>query len=217
MAEDAGSPITAEEYERRDERSLRRALGSSTAAVLSDRALSVGVGVPVDTDWVERTRRRGIPIVRRSTGGTGVLHEAGDLVWSIVLPRGDARVGRDYSHAYSRFGAGATGFLAGLGLDAGWTAPPAVSDSCCTLGARGCVLSVGDRVVGGAAQHLTRTALLHHGTISVTVDRDLLRELFDLVAPADADRLAGIREFEIDLSGPELAARLAAALQAAFG
>ncbi len=137
MAENAETPITAQEYERRDEAALRRALGGSRAAVLSDRALSVGVGVPMGADWIERARRRGLPIVRRSTGGTGVLHEAGDLVWSIVLPRSDPRVGRDYSRAYSRLGVGAARFLGDLGLDAGWTTPPAVSETCFTLGPRG--------------------------------------------------------------------------------
>lgn len=216
MGEDDGSPITAEENERRDEAALRRARVAWRAATLSDRSLSIGVGVPVTAAWVEEALRRGLPIVRRHTGGTGMLHAAGDLVWSIVLPRDDPRVGRDYARAYARFGAGATRFLADLGLDARWTAAPSLSRSCCTLGARGCVLTVDDRVVGGAAQHLTREAFLHHGTISLTVDRTVVRSLFDLTDPSDADRLAGITEFGIELSGARLAGRLSASLRAQF-
>ena len=216
MDEDDGSPIDAEENERRDEASLRRASVSWRAATVAARSLSIGIGVPATTAWVDVARRRGIPIVRRRTGGTGVLHLAGDLVWSIVLPREDPRVGRDYAHAYARLGAGATRFLTELGLEARWMAAPSLSRSCCTLGERGCVLTARDRVVGGAAQHLTRTALLHHGTISVMVDRPLVRSLFDLSSPSDADRLAGIAELGVGLSGARLVARLSESLRAEF-
>ncbi len=78
------------------------------------------------------------------------------------------------------------------------------------------MLTVDDRVVGGAAQHLTREAFLHHGTISLTVDRTVVRSLFDLTDPSDADRLAGITEFGIELSGARLAGRLSASLRAQF-
>lgn len=210
-------PITSEENERRDEAALRRGSLSVRAATLSDRSLSIGVGVHPGTAWVEHARSRGIPIVHRSTGGTGVLHVPGDLVWSVILPRNDPRVGRDYSRAYARFGAGANRFLAELGIESAWTAAPARSTSCCTLGARGCVLSVGERILGGAAQHLTRDALLHHGTISVDVDRTLLRALFDLSSPSDADLLAGIRDLDRSMPSPHLAAKLERALQATFG
>ncbi len=216
MDEEDGSPIDAEENERRDEASLRRADLAWRAATVAARSLSIGVGVSATAVWVDDARRRGIPIVRRRTGGTGVLHLPGDLVWSIVLPRADPRVGRDYAQAYARLGAGATRFLTELGLEATWTAAPSLSRSCCTLGERGSVLTAKERIVGGAAQHLTRTALLHHGTISVTVDRSLVRSLFDLRSPSDADRLAGIGELGIGLSGAQLTARLSESLRAEF-
>lgn len=217
MMEESAPSLTAEENERCDEASLRRGQAAWRAGVLSDRSLSIGIGVPATVGWVQEAQRRGIPIVRRSTGGTGVLHAAGDLVWSIVLPRDDPRVGRDYARGYARFGAGATAFLSEMGMDARWTAAPSLSRSCCTLGARGYVLTVGDRVVGGAAQHVTRESFLHHGTISVTVDRPLVRALFDLTSPADAERLAGIGELGIALAAAPLGSRLSDALRNAFG
>lgn len=217
MADRSSDPIDAEENERRDLAALRRAEVAWRAATLSARSLSIGVGVSSDASWVRAAERLGIPIVRRSTGGTGVLHAPGDLVWSIVLPRGDPRVGRDYARAYGRFGAGATRFLTELGLDAAWEAAPGVSNSCCMLGARGCVLTVGDRIVGGAAQHLTREGFLHHGTISRHVDRALVRSLFDLRTPADADRLTGIEELGVEQDGTRLSTGLWEALRAEFG
>lgn len=199
-----------------DERTLRAGGPAVRVAVLSERALSYGVGVRDDAGFVARARAEGIPVVRRTSGGTGVLHEAGDLAWSVVLPREHPAVGRDYARAYHRLGAGVVDFLDRRGLHAEWSPAPGVSDDCCVLSGRGRVLTLGPSILGGAAQHLTRTALLHQGMIARGVDRSATARLFALTEPDALSRLAGIEELGVTDSPGRLARELAREIARSF-
>ena len=169
---------------------LHRAAPTATVAVHRGRAVSFGVGVPPDAPYLFRARDAGIPTVRRTSGGSGVLHLEGDLLWAVVLPRSDPRVGADFTRAYGRLGRGLVTGLAAVGIPAAWAAAPGVADDYCFLSGRGEVLSVGGKVVGGAAQHLTSRALLHHGSVAWEVDRPEIDRLFDL-APGGPSALLG--------------------------
>jgi lipoate-protein ligase A len=162
------------------------AAGAPAVRVASVRGpiVSLGVGQPPDPAAAVRARALGIPVVRRRSGGTGLLHLDGDLVWSVVLPRDDPRVGTDYARAYARLGEAVTLALDDLGIAARWTPAAGTSETYCLLAARGHVLAVGARAIAGAAQHVTRHALLHHGTVNVHLDRRRLERLFDV--PLDA-------------------------------
>lgn len=186
-------------------------------ARLADVALSYGVGVRADVGYLVRARAAGVGVVRRSSGGSGVLHGPGDLAWSVVIPRNDPRVGRDFVHGYARLGAGVIRFLERLGIRAAWGPPPGISEEFCVLSSRGQVLSVGGRVLGGAAQHLSRTALLHQGMISRAVDRAQVSALFDLRPSVLAERVVGLEELGIATVPDALATRLAADLVDSMG
>ncbi len=209
-------PVLTEENFREDERLLRRGAPAFRVAVLRDRAVSYGVGIPASDPFLLRASHEGIPAIRRSTGGSGLVHLPGDLVWSVVLPRSDRRVGNDFLRAYGRLGRGAVEFLRGLDVSADWTPAPGLAAPYCTLSARGEVLSAGERILGGAAQHLTSSALLHQGTISVDIDRALVDRLFDLGRPSPAARLASLRELGATAPSEELGERLAVAILAAL-
>jgi lipoate-protein ligase A len=184
---------------------------------LSDRALSIGVAVPLSSPYVRRARDLGIDVVRRASGGTGVLHEPGDLAWTIVLPRSDHRVGRDFVRAYGRLGVGVLHFLKARGKTAGWGPPLGLEPDICFLSERGQVLKVGDRVLGGAAQHLSGRALLHHGVVSRRVDRALVSRLFGLPRPEDLDRLTSLEEIGLGADPSTLARELADAIGTELG
>ncbi|MGI0055702.1 MAG: lipoate--protein ligase family protein [Thermoplasmata archaeon] len=200
------------------EEALHLAAGRTWARVvpLSDASLSIGVAVRPEDPLLERARAAGVAIVRRSTGGTGVLHSAGDLAWSIVLPRGDPRIGPTLMGAYARLGEGPVAWLGHHGLSARWEVAPATSVGCCMLSARGRVLAIGDRVVGGAAQHRTGTTLLHHGVVPRTIDRSLARSIFDFERPTALDALVGTDDLGLDVPAERLAAELDAALRTTF-
>ncbi len=64
------------------------------------------------------------------------------------------------------------------------------------MSARGEVLTGEGRVIGGASQHATSRALLHHGIVASRIDRSLLETLFGL-APADTERLTSLEELGV--------------------
>jgi len=203
--------VTCSEDVRTDEAILRRGVPAVRVAVLIDRAVSVGVGVHADAPYLARAVKQGVPTVRRTTGGTGLLHAPGDLAWSIVLPRSDPRVGSDFVRAYPRLGEGVVQFLSERGVATRWQDPPGTDPEYCLLSARGSVLMHAGKVVGGAAQHLAGGTLLHHGILPLELDRPLLRRIFGLSA-GSAARLTSLREIGVTGGAEELAWKLAARL-----
>jgi lipoate-protein ligase A len=208
--------ITAADNTLADERLLRAGDPAVRAAVLSDASVSVGVGVRGEPAYVRRGQEAALAHVRRSTGGSGVLHLPGDLVWSVVLPRSDPRVGRDYARAYGRLGHGVTRFFADRGIDARWAPAPGLVEEYCVLSSRGEVLTVGSRILGGAAQHATAGALLHQGMIARRVDLELLAGVFGIVAPTLRDRLTGTNDLGLTEAPEALALGLQDALAEEF-
>jgi len=188
----AGMEISSADQIEYDAKMLAQALPFTRAVVLDDTSLSLGVQPgPLDTLAAAAERLR-VPLRQRGTGGTGVLALPGDIVWTIVLPRSDPRVGRDYLRAYDRFGSCVVELLAAHGLTAAWGAPPGRSKSLCPLGAGGMVLWREGRVVGAAAQHLTGRALLHHGIVFWPPRSGLARALWPDEAPAIDELLGAI-------------------------
>jgi len=195
-------PISASEYLARDRQRLSEGRAVTRAGILTDTSVSVGVAVVISPNLTRRCAARGWPIHRRTTGGTGLLHRPGDLLWSVILPAEDARVGRGFVRSYERYGRPIVQALASVGVDARWTPAFGLSDRFCLFGGRGEVLSAGRRALGGAAQHLTRTGLLHHGTVGAGLDREALTELFDVPGALLTERLTAVGECDasVDLA-----------------
>jgi lipoate-protein ligase A len=200
--------VTAQANVARDDELLRVGVVSVRAALLSDRSVSVGVAQrPPDPVFALASTRQ-LPVVRRSTGGTGVLHLPGDVVWSVVLPRGHPLVGSDFTCAYPRLGQGVIDALAEFGVRSTWSPPFALSDHFCLLGPRGNVLNAEGRALGGAAQHVTRDALLHQGMVAGTIERSLLGGLFDLAPDLLEHRTTALAELAPAVSTERLAMRV---------
>src|SRR5579859_2295028 len=209
--------VTSEEYLRLDEKLLREGRETTRVAVLSGPALSIGVSQRENAPCVVRARRLGIPVVRRSTGGLGLSHGPGDLVWSLILPRSEPRVGNDFSRAYARLGAGVVRFLAETGVTAAWQPPRGPPCEHCLLAGRGDVLRVGDRALGGAPQHATREALLHHGVLPYRLEVSKLAELFDLSPVVVEGSLTGLERVTGGIPPGVLAQRLRTVLESERG
>ncbi|HTT25487.1 MAG TPA: hypothetical protein VMH90_00800, partial [Thermoplasmata archaeon] len=181
-------------YLARDQERLARGDLSVHAGTLSDTSVSVGVAMPISPVIEAICAKRGWPIHRRSSGGTALLHRPGDLLFSVLLPAGDPRIGRGFVRAYGRYGAPLVRALATAGVEARWTTAFALSDQFCLFGPRGDVLAVGERALGGAAQHLTKAGLLHHAVVGASLDRGALAALFGVPDRLLADRLTAFGE-----------------------
>jgi lipoate-protein ligase A len=199
-----GRSVTVAEELSLQEELLRRAVPAARVARVREPALSFGVRVPEDAPYLRRARSEGIATAPRAGGGTGIFHFENDLLWAVVLPRVDPRVGRDFVRAYGRFGEGIVRALAAEGRAASWQAPPGLVEEYCPLSSRGEVLVVDGRIVGGAAQHVTSAALLHHGTVSVGIDRPTIDRLFGL-PPGASSRLGSLAELGVTTPTEELA------------
>ena len=86
-------------------------------------ALVLGVGQPRDDFDAAACQRAGLPIVRRSSGGTAVLADDGLLNLDVVLPAAHRLGHRDVVRAYAWLGAALARALRRLGWAAGAIAP----------------------------------------------------------------------------------------------
>lgn len=207
---------TAVEYAAGDETLLTEDGTVVRVAVLAERFVSFGVGIPPTAPFLARARAERVPTVPRRTGGTGLLHDPGDLAWAVALPRRDPRVGTAYTRAYDRLGAGVVRWLATRGIESRWEPAPGLAEEYCTLGSRGWVLASAGSILGGAAQHVVHDRLLHHGTISTTVDRPAIDRIFGLPEGGPSRRLAGVADLGLRAASAVLARELLGAIAAAL-
>jgi lipoate-protein ligase A len=204
--------LTPAENVARDEELLQRTDPVVRVAVLTERAVCLGVGQRGTIRAAERAAVEGVPIVRRQSGGTGLLNEPGDLAWALVLPRDHPMVGRDFVHGFGRLGAGAAELLQSRGLGASWDPSEGEQPEFCVLGPQGSVLVVQRRVLGGAAQHLAGPRLLHHGVLQGRLDPRALQRFFGLSPELVRSRLTDLAALGVDDPPEKVGRALLAAL-----
>jgi len=169
-------------------------------------------------------RSRGVPVVRRITGG-GVIYHADELTYAVVcapwhLPGGGLPVKESFRNL-NRF---LLDFYRALGLPAAYaidllgTFPrPGAPATFCFAGREGFDILVHNRKLGGNAQRRTRNAVFQHGSIPlwdrVETGIGFLRE-----KPPEARLSVGsLRTLGVDLAEADLKRRLAAAFCGALG
>jgi lipoyl(octanoyl) transferase len=122
----------------------------------------------------ELCAREGIDVVRRFTGGRGVLHDD-ELTYSIIAGVGDG-IPRGTAASYRLLCSALAETYRRLGVDAALTARPRGdgSSAACYLHATPADLSLGLAKLSGSAQVWTADTVLQHG--SFTRSRDVERE-----------------------------------------
>lgn len=142
-------------------------------------SLSTGAHQRLTSDLLARCNAVGVPLVRRPTGGSAVLHD-GDLTYSVVCRHGGAGV----LEAYRRVAACLLDGLRRLGIEAeiGTRRRPAgplrlERDSSCFATALGADLEAGGLKVCGSAQVRRRDWFLQHGSIPISDPSALLTAL----------------------------------------
>jgi lipoate-protein ligase A len=187
-------------------------------------ALSIGrFQDPADALDLALCRSRGVPVVRRITGG-GVIYHAGELTYSVVCAPSQIPGGASVKESFRNLNRFLLDFYRGLGLPATYAADAAVGSI--RLGARTSYCFAGwecfdilahGRKIGGNAQRRTRHAVFQHGSIPledhVAAGIGFLREK----PPARDLSVATLRSLGVDLPEAELKNRLAAAFADTFG
>jgi len=133
---------------------------------------------------------QGIDLVRRQTGGRGVLHDD-EVTYSVIAGIEDG-VPRGTSASYRMLCGGVAGAYRRLGVDASLTSRSRGSrdSAACYLHATKADLSIGPRKLSGSAQVWTAETVLQHG--SFTISRDSARE-------ASVFRLSSVEEERLSL------------------
>jgi lipoate-protein ligase A len=170
---------------------LHRAATEGTAALRLytwDRlTLSVGRAQKVERQVdLSGCAARGIPVVRRETGGRAVLHGS-DLTYSIAAPLGGPRFAGGILGIYREISEAFLHFFAGLGLGpeckayAGRERAESASPVCFVTPSAFEILLRGRKVVGSAQRQVPR-AFLQHGSIPLEPQQRLLSEIFHSAA-----------------------------------
>jgi lipoate-protein ligase A len=129
-------------------------------------ALSLGRFQPDDDVDVDACRRLGVEVVRRPTGGQGLLHGA-DLTYSVVMPRPAGAAG-GVDAVYELLAGALIAGLVRVGVTAAIARHDGPAGPVCFAGQQGADLRVGDRKVCGSAQVRRDGAVLQHGSILLT-------------------------------------------------
>lgn len=126
-------------------------------------------------------RRRGLGLVRRPTGGKALIHDA-ELTYCVVVPPGAVLARLSVEESHGVLARAIAEALRGLGADAVVAVPAGSGER---GGGQPCFAEhlaesvlLGGLKVAGSAQLRRGGAVLQHGSIIMTLDRDLHREVF---------------------------------------
>jgi lipoate-protein ligase A len=129
---------------------------------------------------LEVCRSRGVPVLRRLTGGTGVVHN-GDLGVALALPQTHPWA-KEIVGLYGHFLDVLAPALRSVGGEVSRLDDPRrgsrVRSSICFLDQLSDTLVVGDRKVVGCAQTRRRGAVLVHAAVLLGLDSELYSQIF---------------------------------------
>jgi lipoate-protein ligase A len=126
-------------------------------------ALSLGRFQPDDDVDRVACARLGVDVVRRPTGGKGLLH-GGDLTYAVAMPRPAGAAG-GVDAVYELLAGALIAGLAGVGVAAAVARHDGPAGPVCFAAQQGADLRVGDRKLCGSAQVRHGEAVLQHGSI----------------------------------------------------
>ncbi|MXY30547.1 MAG: lipoate--protein ligase family protein [Gammaproteobacteria bacterium] len=139
--------------------------------------LSLGRNEPAaDIYDFARAERLGVDVVRRPTGGRGVLHDA-ELTYAVVAPVVAAgRLRAAYAVVHAGLAAGLRALGADARLAAGMATGPQRAGACVDATAGGEVVAGGRKLTGSAQARIGR-ALLQHGSVLIDGSQDVVGDL----------------------------------------
>ncbi|OHQ02404.1 octanoyltransferase [Staphylococcus sp. HMSC064A01] len=134
---------------------------------------------------IDKVKEKGFGLVRRQTGGRGVLHDK-ELTYSVIVPESHPNMPSTVTEAYRVISQGLFEGYKELGLDAYFAIPKSKEEREKLKQPRSAVcfdapswyeLVVEGRKIAGSAQTRQKGVILQHGSLLQDVDVD---ELFDM-------------------------------------
>lgn len=128
---------------------------------------------------VEALQKQKLPLVRRMTGG-GVLIHGGDLSYSLILPKETLR-GRGVKESYRYLCQFLLKLYENLGLSAGFAQDldkESRKSKICMAANEPYDIIVNGKKMGGNAQRYATQTLFQHGSIPISLDEALFKDIF---------------------------------------
>ncbi|TDM42549.1 lipoate--protein ligase family protein [Macrococcoides goetzii] len=160
--------------------------------------LSIGYFQKIEKEIdLEKVKSKGYGLVRRATGGRGVLHDK-ELTYSVIVPEEHPEMPKTVTEAYRVISQGLLEGFIDLGLDAYFTVPRTEEQRAKLKDPRSSVcfdapswyeLVVEGRKIAGSAQTRQKGVILQHGSILQSIDVDELFDLFTYQNPRLKDKM----------------------------
>ncbi|GGI39980.1 lipoate--protein ligase family protein [Mammaliicoccus stepanovicii] len=134
---------------------------------------------------IDKVKEKGFGLVRRATGGRGVLHDK-ELTYSVIVPESHPNMPKTVTEAYRVISEGLLEGFKALGFDAYFAIPKSKEareklksprSSVCFDAPSWYELVVEGRKIAGSAQTRQKGVILQHGSILQDID---VNELFDM-------------------------------------
>ncbi|EHJ07650.1 lipoate--protein ligase family protein [Staphylococcus simiae] len=134
---------------------------------------------------IEKVKEKGFGLVRRQTGGRGVLHDK-ELTYSVIVPESHPNMPSTVTEAYKVISQGLLEGFKNLGFETYFSVPKTPEErqklkqprsSVCFDAPSWYELVVEGRKIAGSAQTRQKGVILQHGSILQDIDID---ELFDM-------------------------------------
>ncbi|GAB1611640.1 biotin/lipoate A/B protein ligase family protein [Mammaliicoccus lentus] len=134
---------------------------------------------------IEKVKEKGFGLVRRATGGRGVLHDK-ELTYSVIVPESHSNMPQTVTEAYRVISEGLLEGFKALGFEAYFSVPKSKEareklksprSSVCFDAPSWYELVVEGRKIAGSAQTRQKGVILQHGSILQDINVD---ELFDM-------------------------------------
>lgn len=135
---------------------------------------------------IEKVKEKGYGLVRRQTGGRGVLHDK-ELTYSVIVPEAHPDMPQTVTEAYRVISVGLLEGFKSLGFDAHFAVPRSKEEreklkqprsSVCFDAPSWYELVVEGKKIAGSAQTRQKGVILQHGSILQDVDIDDLFDMF---------------------------------------
>ncbi|UXR44099.1 lipoate--protein ligase family protein [Staphylococcus simulans] len=135
---------------------------------------------------IEKVKEKGYGLVRRQTGGRGMLHDK-ELTYSVIVPESHPNMPKTVTEAYRVISQGLLEGFKLLGFDAYFAVPKSKEEreklkqprsSVCFDAPSWYELVVEGRKIAGSAQTRQKGVILQHGSILKDIDIDDLFDMF---------------------------------------